>query len=62
MHNLYFRNEQAVIADLGCGEAKIAEVFPKRSVHSFDLIALKDGVTACDMANVCFSTLFIHSF
>jgi len=40
-----------VIADLGCGEAKIAEKV-KQTVHSFDFVALKDHVTVADMANV----------
>ena len=36
---------------LGCGDAKIAQVV-KNEVHSFDLIALNEYVTPCDMANV----------
>lgn len=45
-------NSQVVIADLGCGEAKIADAFPKKKVYSFDLISVKDCITACDIANV----------
>ena len=41
----------AVIADFGCGEARLAESLPNR-VHSFDLVAANDSVTACDMAKV----------
>ncbi len=40
-----------VIADFGCGEAKLAQSVP-HTVHSFDLVAANDHVTACDMANV----------
>lgn len=42
-----------VIADLGCGDAKIAEVFEKTraKVHSIDFVATNKRVTACDMAH-----------
>lgn len=40
-----------VIADFGCGEAKLAQSVP-HTVHSFDLVAANDHVTACDMASV----------
>lgn len=40
-----------VIADFGCGEARLAQSVPN-TVHSFDLIAANDSVVACDMANV----------
>jgi len=40
-----------VIADFGCGEAKLAESVPNK-VHSFDLFALNERVTACDMSKV----------
>lgn len=41
------------VADLGCGEAKIAQSFKddKRiKVHSLDLTAVNSFVTACDIA------------
>ena len=41
----------AVIADFGCGEARLAESLPNK-VHSFDLVAANDSVTACDMSKV----------
>uniref|UniRef100_A0A1S4KXL6 Ribosomal RNA-processing protein 8 n=2 Tax=Ixodes scapularis TaxID=6945 RepID=A0A1S4KXL6_IXOSC len=41
-----------VIADLGCGEAKIARTLTKKKVHSFDLKALNDQVTVCDMSRL----------
>jgi len=40
-----------VVADFGCGDAKIARSVPN-IVHSFDLVALNKHVTACDMAHV----------
>ncbi|UYV65760.1 K02A2.6-like [Cordylochernes scorpioides] len=46
------RSGNQVIADFGCGDAKIAHRFPKRTVHSFDLHALNDKVTACNMVDV----------
>ncbi|CAJ0935945.1 unnamed protein product, partial [Mesorhabditis belari] len=42
-----------VVLDLGCGEAKLAEALTdKHEVHSFDLVAVNDRVTACDMAKL----------
>lgn len=40
-----------VIADLGCGDARVAQVLPNR-VHSFDLVANNERVVACDIAKV----------
>ncbi|KAL0100317.1 hypothetical protein PUN28_019584 [Cardiocondyla obscurior] len=39
-----------VIADFGCGEARLAASVP-HTVHSFDFIALNDRVKTCDMAH-----------
>ncbi|MFN7124078.1 MAG: hypothetical protein ACK4NM_18785 [Hydrogenophaga sp.] len=39
------------VGDFGCGDAKIARSVPN-TVHSFDLVAVNDRVTACDMAHV----------
>lgn len=44
--------KSTVIADLGCGEAKIAQELTRNKVHSFDLIALNDRVTVCDMSKL----------
>ncbi|GFV89039.1 ribosomal RNA-processing protein 8 [Trichonephila clavipes] len=44
--------ENVVIADLGCGDAKIAQVFPDKTVHSFDLVPLNEHVKACDISKV----------
>ncbi|KAK2161902.1 hypothetical protein LSH36_108g07042 [Paralvinella palmiformis] len=41
----------SVVADFGCGDAKLGESVPQK-VFSFDLVALKPHVTACDMAHV----------
>lgn len=40
-----------IIADFGCGDAKLARAFPEIRVHSFDLVAVNEHVTACDMAH-----------
>ncbi|KAM9990201.1 hypothetical protein ACTFIY_006243 [Dictyostelium cf. discoideum] len=41
------------IADLGCGEAKLAERLQhKHTIQSFDLVAVNDRVTACDISNL----------
>ena len=44
-----------MIADFGCGEAQIAHTISNK-VHSFDLVAANDKVTACDMACVPLAT------
>lgn len=43
-------NPKGVIADLGCGSAKISETF--ENVHSFDAFPTADNITQCDMENV----------
>ena len=43
--------EDTVVCDFGCGEAKLAESVKQR-VHSFDLVAINERVTVCDMAHV----------
>jgi ribosomal RNA-processing protein 8 len=48
---LIFRSSNLIIADFGCGEAKLAKSVNNK-VHSFDFVALNDLVTACDMKNV----------
>lgn len=44
--------QKFIIADFGCGDAKIAQTFPERTVHSFDLKALNEYVTECDISKV----------
>lgn len=46
-----------MVADFGCGDAKIARNVPHK-VHSFDLVALNDHVTPCDMAHVSFQQVY----
>ncbi|KAL8270205.1 hypothetical protein Esti_005880 [Eimeria stiedai] len=41
-----------VVGDFGCGEAKLALQFPARKIHSFDLVAANERITACDISNV----------
>lgn len=43
--------KKAVIADMGCGDARLAASVPN-TVHSFDLVSNNPRVTACDIANV----------
>lgn len=51
--DLYFRPKNLVIADFGCGDAKLAQSVPQK-VHSFDLVALNKRITVCDMSKVSF--------
>mmetsp|Transcript_27204 Transcript_27204/g.105955 ORF Transcript_27204/g.105955 Transcript_27204/m.105955 type:complete len:264 (+) Transcript_27204:35-826(+) len=37
-----------MVADFGCGEARLAREVKQR-VHSFDLVAINENVTACNM-------------
>ena len=42
-----------MIADLGCGEAKLAEKLgSKHTVHSYDLVAANERVVACNIAKL----------
>ncbi|XP_071152308.1 ribosomal RNA-processing protein 8-like [Mytilus edulis] len=41
----------AVIGDFGCGDAKIARNVPNK-VHSFDLVALNEHVTVCNIEKI----------
>ncbi|GFR61963.1 ribosomal RNA-processing protein 8 [Elysia marginata] len=45
------KSPNLVIADFGCGDAKLAQAVPQK-VHSFDLVALNPRVKACDMSSV----------
>ena len=49
------KNGELVVADFGCGDAKIARHFASDksvNVRSFDLVALNKHVTACDISDV----------
>nr|CAD7587707.1 unnamed protein product [Timema genevievae] len=39
-----------VIADFGCGDARLSKLLPN-VVHSFDVVGLTEDVTVCDMAH-----------
>ena len=43
--------KSAVVADFGCGEARLAATIPHKT-HSFDLVAANERITACDIASV----------
>ena len=42
--------EKLVIADFGCGEARLAHALSSscKKIYSFDLVALNQNVTVCD--------------
>jgi ribosomal RNA-processing protein 8 len=47
------KGNKTIVADMGCGTAKIAKVLSKTLiVHSFDLAAANDFVTVADIAHV----------
>ncbi|XP_011883735.1 PREDICTED: ribosomal RNA-processing protein 8-like [Vollenhovia emeryi] len=48
-----------VIADFGCGEARLAVSVP-HTVYSFDFIATNDWVNACDMARTLLRMNSVH--
>ena len=53
INRLRSKGKKTVVADMGCGTAKIAKVLSKRmTVHSFDLAAANDFVTIADIAHV----------
>ena len=51
MTDILRQDSNLVIADLGCGEARLARRVPN-TVHSFDLVAANDSVTVADIANL----------
>lgn len=42
----------AVVADMGCGEARLSAEARQATVHSFDLVAANERVVACDIADL----------
>jgi hypothetical protein len=45
--------KKVVVADFGCGEARLAKTLQDvHTVHSFDLVAGNEFITACDIAHV----------
>ncbi|KAJ8984887.1 hypothetical protein NQ317_002727 [Molorchus minor] len=51
--------KNCIIADFGCGDAKLAKSVEQR-VYSFDLIAVDETVVACDMAKVPLKDESVH--
>lgn len=45
--------EKEIVADFGCGQAKIAQALDNErfKIFSFDLVSVNKFVTACDMAH-----------
>jgi ribosomal RNA-processing protein 8 len=58
---LKLKQQNLIVADFGCGEAKLAQTkLPNvKTVHSFDLQAINKFVTACDISHVTFSYEFL---
>jgi len=48
------RPADLVVADFGCGEARLAASLHShlKKIHSFDLVAANSFITACDISNV----------
>jgi len=44
--------KKLVVADFGCGDARIAKEAKQTTIHSFDLVASNERVTVCDIAHV----------
>ena len=46
------KSDSLVIADFGCGEARLARTLSAscKKIHSFDLVALNDEITACNFS------------
>jgi hypothetical protein len=42
---------QAVVGDFGCGDGRLGETVPC-TTHSFDLVAHRPHITACNIAHV----------
>ncbi|KEP63007.1 UNVERIFIED_CONTAM: methyltransferase domain-containing protein [Hammondia hammondi] len=50
-----------IIADLGCGDADLAKSFPERNILSFDLVAARPEVTACNVAHLPLEKESVHA-
>lgn len=44
--------EDIVVADCGCGDARLAKSVPQTKVYSFDLVSVNDVVTKADIAHL----------
>mmetsp|Transcript_20533 Transcript_20533/g.52132 ORF Transcript_20533/g.52132 Transcript_20533/m.52132 type:complete len:422 (+) Transcript_20533:57-1322(+) len=54
------QNPTWIVADFGCGEAKLAQSLPDRRVYSFDLVKHNDFVTVANCAEVPLKKCSIH--
>ena len=53
IQELESKSPMTVVADMGCGEAKLASRLHRlMTVHSFDLVAANEFITAADIAHV----------
>ncbi|XP_058832561.1 ribosomal RNA-processing protein 8 [Topomyia yanbarensis] len=57
--NIHKLPKSHVVADFGCGEARLATAVPHK-VYSLDLVASNDSVIACNMANTPLETNSIN--
>lgn len=48
-----------VVADFGCGEARLAKSISQKT-YSLDLVAAHDAVIACDMADTPLETASVN--
>ncbi|CAH8623388.1 unnamed protein product [Dicrocoelium dendriticum] len=49
------------VADMGCGDARLVDALSSNfKVYSFDLVAVNDKVTACDMAHTPLKSEHVH--
>lgn len=44
--------KEVIVADMGCGEARLAKEVPQEKVYSFDLVRANERITACDISRV----------
>eukprot|EP00477_Mikrocytos_mackini_P002144 GAHX01002350.1.p1 GENE.GAHX01002350.1~~GAHX01002350.1.p1 ORF type:complete len:215 (+),score=41.02 GAHX01002350.1:55-699(+) len=44
-----FHPDTGVVIDMGCGEAKLCEALPSHTFHNYDLVAINDKVTVCNI-------------
>ena len=54
--------KKAVVADFGCGEARLAQCVHRATVHSFDLVAAHDKVTQFQCSWILVSLRMLAEF
>lgn len=50
--NIIRKKPKWVVADMGCGAARLAKTCTRNKVHSFDLVSHSEHVVACNIAHV----------